>query len=205
MKGLLLKDLYCTIGYLKVFLIIDVAFTLLAAFGSGNLFLLLYPCILAGMVAMTLISYDEKEKWNTYAATLPYSKTQIVSSKYITSLILGIGTDLLIVLSQSISMIIKGTFEISAVLVLFVTFVPLTILSPSLLLPFIFKFGVDKGRIVYYLVLGVFCAVIGMTESMQGKEIALKSGFEVLIFLVSIIMFAVSWLLSIGFYKNKEL
>ena len=54
---------------------------------SDNLFLLFYPIMMAGVVPISLISYDEKSKWNVYAGVFPYSKEELVSVKYIIALL----------------------------------------------------------------------------------------------------------------------
>ena len=64
MKGLLLKDFYLISKYCRAFLFIMAVFIGVSFLGEGNLFFAFYPCIISGMLPMTLIAYDEqKRKW----------------------------------------------------------------------------------------------------------------------------------------------
>ena len=83
MKGLLLKDLYMVVKYCKAYLLIAVVFLAVSLMGSDNLFFIFYPCLLCGMIPVNLLAYDERSRWPQYCGTLPYTKGQIVSGKYL--------------------------------------------------------------------------------------------------------------------------
>lgn len=89
MKGLLLKDFYMTAKYCRSFLLIVVVFLAVSFFGKDNVFFILYPVLISSMIPVTLMSYDEHDKWNVYSLTLPYTRGQLVSAKYLTGLIFG--------------------------------------------------------------------------------------------------------------------
>lgn len=210
MKGLLLKDWYALKSYCRANLLIIVAFAIAGGVMKGNFFFTYYPCICAGVITMSLMAYEEREKWEQYAATLPYTKAQMVSSKYTVSLCLGAFTVLLNIIIQLICMMIFNTYDISRLLSLIITFVPFALLPASFLLPFIFKFGVNKGRIAYYIVLAVFCGAvgvmvsidtIGLTDTVSTPSFS-SSG---ILLIISLIVYALSWGLSIFFYKNREI
>lgn len=59
MKGLLLKDFYMARKYCRAYVVIAVVFSLLAVWGNTS-FLLAYPVLLASVIPVNLISYDEK-------------------------------------------------------------------------------------------------------------------------------------------------
>ena len=102
MKGLLLKDLYMMRKYCRSYLVIVGVFTIMAVVlpfvEDGNrstLFLSAYPVLLAGILPVTLISYEEKSKWNQYVGIFPYTKREQVSVKYLDMLaVLSIGLSL---------------------------------------------------------------------------------------------------------------
>ena len=86
MKGLLLKDFYMARKYCRAYVVIAVVFSLLAVWGNTS-FLLAYPVLLASVIPVNLISYDEKSKWSSFSGVFPYSKQQLVSVKYLMALI----------------------------------------------------------------------------------------------------------------------
>ena len=83
MKGLLLKDWYMMKKYCRYYLFVSIGFIILSMMSSGNMFFIFYPCLLAGMIPVNLLGYDERSRWTEYVGTLPYTKTQIVSAKYL--------------------------------------------------------------------------------------------------------------------------
>lgn len=204
MKGLLLKDTYMTVRLCRMFLLLDVVFLGVWMFGNGDLFFLTYPCLLTTMVPMTLISYDEREKWDVFAATLPYSRAQIVSCKYLIGLCLSV----LILAVAAVGQIFRrtpgGTAE-------FLTMLPVLLsaclLAPAVLYPFVFRFGAEKGRVVYYVVIAVVC---GGSMVLQNMEVAsllgsLSVGSLPAGVLIAAAVYAGSWLLSIRLYAKREL
>ena len=201
MGGLLLKDIYQMIRYCKIFLVIAALFTVLAFSGNGNLFFLLFLGIIGGMLPMNLLAYDERDNWDIYANTLPYSRAQIVSVKYLIGLIIGAG---LIILAAVLS-VIMSDFRglIWDLLLLLLT---LNLLVTALVLPLTFKFGVAKGRIFYYVLLGICFAVsFALAELKKSMYIAFSVDFTMSnMVIVVIAIYLLSWLLSVQFYKKRQ-
>ncbi len=204
MNGLILKDLYCLWSYMRAFFLLDLVMILVARFSHGNTFLLFYPCILSGMLSMTLISYEEKEKWNEYAMTLPFSKSQLVSSKYILSLLMSLATVAVICLTQLTR--VNGA---SSTLGMLYTLLPLSLLPAAILLPFIYKFGSEKGRLTYYMVLGGVCGLLALASNMQAVSgndpfvLIQDPAIGAALLGICAAAFALSWYLSIRFYKKR--
>ena len=64
MKGLLLKDFYMAMKYCRAYVVIAVVFSLFSIWGNTS-FLIAYPILLASVIPVNLISYDEKSKWSS--------------------------------------------------------------------------------------------------------------------------------------------
>lgn len=211
MKGLLLKDFYMTIKYCKFLLLIIASLIVVSVFDSSMAFWVLFPIVLASTFPVTIISYDERCGWMSYSDTLPCTRTQVVSSKYILSIIAVTITCFLIAIVQAFLGLKNGTFEIMEYVPLMVSVFSLGLISPALMMPVIFKFGVEKGRIMYYLIIALlvslgmaFSIIFSTPENSNGINQFLTYGY-IVVFLMTIIIFAVSWLLSIKIYKNREL
>ncbi len=206
MKGLLLKDFYTVWTDLKAFLLLNGILIIAARFSETTSFMLYYPCILSGMIAMTLVSYDESAKWHIYALTLPYTRAQLVSSKYLVGLSIGGGTVVSTCLVQLTRAI--GSSELPGILF---TMLPMTLLPTALLLPFIYKLGSEKGRMAYYMVLGGFCGIASLlssTNSLTGNgsiSLVQDAGIGIPVVLLSVLAYAVSWRLSIRFFQKRDL
>ena len=208
MKGLLLKDWYMMKKYCRYYLFVSIGFIILSMISSGNMFFVFYPCLLCGMIPVNLLGYDERSRWTEYVGTLPYTKTQIVSAKYLIGLFTQIAMLTLICIAQGVKMGIEGAFVLKEFLVLMMLLLVMASVASSLTLPFVFKYGVEKGRGAYYVMIGVVCAgsIIATTifkEGMQ-NEIHLNSVLPIAC-LVGIGIYMLSWYLSVVFYKKKEM
>lgn len=210
MKGLLLKDIYMAVKYCRVYFLITVVFA--AAFvWSDNFFLAVYPVFLVGTLSVNLLSYDEKSKWSSYVGAFPYTRTQLVSVKYIITL-LALGVSVLLMgLGFAVHMLVAGNFRLSELLTFFGLLLSMGLASPALMLPIIFRFGVEKGRIAYYGVLVFFCAavgaigVFGTNADVLDFSVVQSAGVLLAAALIGAILFAGSWLLSVRIYTKREL
>lgn len=207
MKGLLLKDYYMIKKYCRFYIFILIIFFVIASFVESNPFFILYPTLIAGLIPVTLIAYDEREKWDIYCTTLPYNKKQIVSEKYLIGFLLEFLVTIISSVIQGIKMISLGTFIWNDFLSLSGTIFVVGLIGPSILLPFIFKFGAEKGRIAYYIIVGFIFTFITM---ISGKGFELLNNLKPNIYLIIVIitsfsLYFLSWLISIKFYKNREI
>lgn len=205
MKGLLLKDIYVMSKYCKVFGFIILLFLALSLFSEPEMFYVMYPAIIASVIPVSMISVDEKCKWDVYCDTLPYSRKQMVSSKYLLSLCM---TATVLILSACAQMIhvVRGNWNTESYVMCLAFLLVIGLVGPAVLLPFIFKMGAEKGRVVYLAVIAGLAACgsgIALGEEIQGKinVIWLLPGCCI----VSILLFAVSWMASIKFYEKREL
>ena len=206
MKGLLLKDFYMSKAYCKSYLLIIVAF-LAASFIGGNLFFIYYPCLLGGMVPVTLLAYDERSRFIRYCSTLPVSRAQFVSEKYLIGLLSQLAVILLTGVAHGIRMRVNGTFAAGEFAVLLLSMLLVSMLGASIPLPFIFRYGVEKGRISYYVMVGFVCAAgFLLSGRFQGKPADMHSSliFAVLS-LLGIGVYIFSQYLSAAFFKKREL
>ena len=210
MKGLLLKDLYMAARYCRFYVAISLVFSVASIWGN-NIFFMIYPILMTTVIPVNLISYDEKSKWNIYAGTFPYSRGELVSIKYVMTLIfLGIGV-LMIVAAQAVKMIIYGAPD-WRLLGLFTACLPVVGLTgPCIMLPAIFKFGVEKGRGIFYGVIIVVCALYGAVGAIGADSdimaFLLTGGIWIVpAFLAAgLLLLWGSWRLSIKFYEKREL
>lgn len=200
MKGLLLKDLYLAGKHCRSYVLLVIVFLAVAMVGEDNVFFLFYPCILAGMLPVTLLSYDERSGWDKYCGTLPYTRAQIVSAKYI----FGLAVQVIVLAVSSLCLAASGRFSGEILVVL----VALGCVGGAISLPVMFRYGVEKGRIAYYIMVGVVCGGSGFATAIfeeLGAETAFGTAAELSILLVSIGLLALSWYLSVRFYEKREI
>ena len=143
-----------------------------------------------------------------YSAALPYTKKQIVSAKYLIGLLAQLALLVVIGTVQGVRMSRSGAFVSGDFVSLMLLMLALSMLTSSISLPFVFKWGVEKGRIAYYVMIGFVCGA-GVLFSQMFKEPIqndLPSGLVFAGVTVSgIAVYAISWYLSAVFYKQREL
>ena len=200
MKGLLLKDWYLTIKYARTFIIVTTVFQIAAAFGVMTDFFRIYPTILFSLLPVTIYSYDDREKWNIYTQTMPVSRAQYVTGKYLYGLIcLGANLALSALLYR-----IGGQHDFMDTLL---TASVTGLLASALMMPLLFHFGAEKGRVFYLVLIGILfggAAVLSGSENMP-KEIPLPALARWAVCLCIVGVYALSWRISIALYQNREL
>lgn len=204
MKGLLLKDFYVAKKNLRTFLIMILAFSLgsLAAKDSGNFFLC-YGIVLMPGITMSLISYDERYHWDVYAGTMPLSRQQMVTEKYLLHLgMVLVWLPVLLLLQHFQSVPAFG----GSPLTLLVAGLNLGLLLPGILLPIIFAVGTEKGRAGYYVVL-----FGGMILATVSEELTSLTGYvpeavsSVFLVLLPAAVYGLSWRVAIRLYEKRSL
>ena len=205
MIGLLRKDLYMMWAYCRTFLLMMLIFVLVGTQQSENAFFVIFPMIIGMMLPVSLISFDERFHWNRVCDALPCSRALAVSAKYLLTLLVVLTIFALILLAQGIRL--AGLGKLAELGRLVPLLLPLGLLGPALLMPVIFALGVEKGRLAYFVLVGIVTA-IGVTFGMSEGAEPLKVEAEVpgvAAVLVSAVLYAGSWLLSIAVYRRREL
>ena len=207
MKGLLLKDFYLSWRYCRAFLVIVAVFLAVSFTGDDNIFFLIYPIMIASVIPMTLVSYDEHDKWTAYSGTLPYTRAQLVSTKYLVGMCFGSVAFLISMAATTVRMMLGGGFVLEQLAVVGTALLVLGCLGPALILPYVFKYGAEKGRIAFYITVGVFSGVAAVLAGMGFQIQTVARGLWPLAVVagVSILLYALSWWLSIRFYQKREL
>ncbi len=198
MKALLLKDLYVLYKQMRYLLLVLILFCILPTF-SATAFSLLFMI----MLPVTTISYDEHSKWNQLAKMMPYTTRQLVFSKYLLGY-LGAGIIFLIsLISQLVIHFSDPTAIFADYLFTLILLLCVGLILLSVNLPLIFRFGPEKGRIIYILT----CALIGgMTAAVPENPLSNLdlAPFAGVLVLLAIAFNWVSFSLSMKFYITEK-
>ena len=216
MKGLIIKDLCVLKNQMKTLLLVLAFFIIFSIINEDATFILFLVPFYMIMILITTFNYDEFNKWDSYCNSLPLSRKEIVKSKYILfnatsliALILGILASFIIP-----SFIENTTFESLFASIIGVAFGICLVIS--LLIPFYYKFGSSKGRIMLFLCIVILALLIGAITSLDifnNKELMniinslnnLNLGmFTLLLIILTVIIMFISYYISVRIYKNKE-
>lgn len=206
MKGLLLKDFYMMIKYCRSYVFMTVLFLAMSLYEQLPFFLF-YPCVFCGMIPSTLLAYDERNRWLQYSGTLPYTKGQIVSGKYLIGLMMQAAMLILTGIVHGVAMRLRGAFSLSEFATIMMMIPVMSMIPSAISMPFMFKYGVEKGRLSYYFMIGVSCAMCVMGAKLLDGGVQMNLQMSVLLPILCVVVagiYALSWYLAIVFFNKRE-
>lgn len=203
MKALLYKDFLVAKKYLKMLFVMDLLFVTVSIFGSSETpFLTIFPLVMCAPTVTSLLSYDERFRFDRSCDMLPVSRKTQVDEKYL----LALGYVAVIFLLCALGVFRR--FPAGGERTLLLTAMLAGGLLPvSLLLPVMFRLGTEKGRIFYYV---IYIASLALTYGASGVDVTGVQaqpgpGLFWGTLLVLLALFALSRFLSVRFYRNREL
>lgn len=213
MKGLILKDLLNLRKNLKTIIIMCLFYTLL--------FSTLNPTFLSGMITilfamqiLTTFSYDDYSKWNMYALSLPITKKQLVLSKYILGISFIIFGGVFSFILTSLLSLFKGSFILGDLVASIIGSTGIMILMILILLPLIFKYRVERSRIMLLAIFAIptvliliISKVLALTGIPFPSEEQLNALLPVICIIATLILIAgsyVSYMTSVKIVTKKE-
>ena len=158
MKGLLYKDWKMLWKQGKMYLLIILIFTLVPQFTRMG-FAMAYAAILP----YSIIAYDEQSKWLRLAIMMPYTDGQLVLSKYVLSWLGMLLVMVLSAISRTADYFIHGQTVLIQEYQEVLIFTAASSLFSAVVLPLVFRFGVERGRLMFIPVIigGVIGVVVG--------------------------------------------
>ncbi|HIS99832.1 MAG TPA: ABC-2 transporter permease [Candidatus Faecaligallichristensenella faecipullorum] len=153
MKGLLLKDYYLIRSVLFILLVVFVVIGAGMSFLTSTWVLTVIATVMLGMISATTVNIDKSSGWRKTAGVLPIGPSAVVDSKYVLYLLLsGVGFLLGTALGSVVSLV-KGQWDLNAMLLFMGISLAMALLAGSVALPCAFLFSEEKstlGLIVTY-------------------------------------------------------
>lgn len=220
--GLIKKDLLNLSSY-KTSLLILIIFCAIAIGSTDTItFVPIIVCAITGMIALSTFNYDETSQADKYILSLPVTRQDIVLSKFIlaiSSTIIGalLGFLFTIFLVNILNIIRPDsliTLDYNNLLTTTIGAMFGISLIQSIQIPSIYKWGAEKGRIQMFvlifvlvvLILGISYLVMNSNFNINLEDIENfmnKFGIITLI-LAMIIMYYISFKLSLKIFKHKD-
>lgn len=202
MKGLIIKDLINLKKQVKVFGFLIAFYVFLAIAMENTAMFGGIITILFAILPITALSYDERARWDKYALTMPISRQDLVIGKYLLG---GIFLGMAFLMYLVFGLITRMETPLN-VLLISAALAGVGLMFLSILLPILFKWGVEKGRFLMIGVLAVPTAAI-VVASKLGIALPNEKVLHTIAFLSPIIVLLVlagSIFLSVRVYMNKE-
>ena len=204
MKGLLLKDFYTLVTQARIFLLLVLVFSLMPGYSMAS-----FAVVYAGLIPITALAYDERSKWDSLAAMLPYTPRQIVASKYVLGYICVSGASLLALVLQVAASLVKGQAYATEALIYILLMAGVGVIFLAICLPFMFRYGVEKGRVFFIIIIGVLMSAVALLgENVRAWLQALSGSlwtFLALVLLAALALSLASMRLATRLYARREL
>ena len=216
MKGLLLKDLLILKNQMRNVLMVIIGFVIISIMMKSYFYIAFVVPFYIVMLIISSFSYDELNNSNTYIIALPFSRKEIVKARYLLCLLSIITSFLIGLLLSIIIPVLNEEMEFASTFASTLASIMGVIFIISLLIPFFYKFGVQKGRVMLFIAIMTISLLIGIIISLfenSKLNIALffnqleQINWMILILIsIAIILFIlyISYLISYKIYENKE-
>lgn len=208
MKGLIIKDLLNLKKSLKTMLFLFPAFLLFSISMETPTYLISMITLMLTSVSVSSFTYDDYSKWEKFGRSLPVTKKQIVLSKYLLSVILAIAGLLLSCVYIFIWQVFKPTSGLLEITAIILTMFSVTLFFTGTAMPLIYKFGVEKYRIINFAICGAIFLVFAIVFSVYDASMLSESIVKVIVLclpIFAILFFIVSYNISCRIYSKKDL
>ena len=201
MKGLLLKDFYNVKNLILYYALVAAVFAVVSVVSSNIYFFCGFMIFISVGLVSSTISYDAQDKWDRYALSSGVSRRTAVMSKYVftvvtilCSLALGLILALALGYRQAVDFLPVVAYSFAGVL------------SVGIVLPCFFRFGVEKARVIYMIVIVFTVALmVGGISLFERLNFAAQAPWMlVLLAVLSVAILAISYFVSLRIYRNKE-
>jgi hypothetical protein len=216
MKGLILKDFINLKKNNKIFAGLTVLYWIMALMSEDTNFFSSVLIVLVALLTLSLYSYDDLAKWDSYALTMPISRDNIVQGKYLMMLLLTV----LGVVYSSVFTILVNIYQKKEGLFLgsgsSLIGAAVVIIFYSITIPFITKLGVEKARLIFFAVYLIpFVAIIGFNKLSRQGNLVISGNlvqigrifFEYIYIILPVITLSfliISYIISMKIYRKKE-
>ena len=169
MYALLLKDILALKRTLRIYAAFLVIYCAIGIFSGNSSFFMFFITVLSIMLPINAMTIDKGCHWNAYAACLPIPRSMGVLSKYILAglgILAAIIPCLVFRLVDRYTSLITDTISWSEIALM--TALALTILAFQM--PFLFRFGPDRGRFASMAALLLLCIGLPMIVMQGGMD-----------------------------------
>ncbi|SCJ37908.1 Uncharacterised protein [Anaerotruncus sp. 2789STDY5834896] len=168
MKGLILKDIYIFGSNIKLYIIYFAFFGVFSFFSDASFFYGIVMMMLT-LLSITAASYDDMAHWPRFAVSMPLSRGQIVTARYLFMFIMtGSAAVLLSIFNVVFSFFKTGITLIEGFAVIGATG-SVGLLAGFVILPILYKMGAERARILMILVMMVPYAALMLANALGVK------------------------------------
>ncbi len=208
MYGLIKKDFLMIKQNLKILMFVFIVFIGTSIINESDMTFMLH--FMTVMISISTFSYDNYNKWDAYAITLPNGRKNVVRAKYISTLAFIIMSFIISFISLLIMQKCVDNINLDIALVELVGCLFAVFLIMSIMFPIMYKYGIEKGRIVLFLlsfgVTGIAVLIFKNIHINISSNVIdfLNNYYKILIPIITGLLIFASYNISDRIYSKKE-
>lgn len=196
MKGLLMKDLLNLRQTGRVWALLLVVFLVIGFVQQSPAYVGSMLMVMLLLLPVNAMAYDENARWDAYALTMPITRRDLALSKYLLTLLGAAGAALV---SVACGLLMSaGLREVLATVGLLLA---AGLCMVSVLLPLLFRFGVQKGRMLMIVIVLLPLALAAAFPDAVAGAVPVSTGW---LPLAALPLFGLSAALSVRICGQKE-
>ena len=217
MTGLILKDLLILRKSLRSYLVMLLIYAGIAFTGVWTADIVgVLMIVMVAILPMNVFAYDKQCQWDTYGLSLPVGRTKTVAARYLCVLLICLASAALTAVF-GVALWAAGRVEEPVEFLVTCSVMGLmSVLVNAIMLPFLYKFGPERARMMFYGIMGgivlvvvLFLFPLGGLEWLKSLELAEPTLGQIAILpaiaaAAGTALLALSFLLSRHFYGNQD-
>ena len=166
--------------------------------------------LLSIMMPISSMSYDEAGQWYRYAFSLPIPRRTLVLSKYVLGFLVSLGGLVVSAIGNIIILALTNGENALESWLTIIGFLELGVIFLSIIIPILFKYGVEKGRlfiVVIAVIPSLLVALLGSTLKTSGTLMPSAELLQAILYsspLFTLATFLISFRISVGICRKKE-
>lgn len=166
--------------------------------------------LLSIMMPISSMSYDEAGQWYRYAFSLPIPRRTLVLSKYVLGFLVSLGGLVVSAIGSIIILALTNGENALESWLTIIGFLELGVIFLSIIIPILFKYGVEKGRlfiVVIAVIPSLLVALLGSTLKTSGTLMPSAELLQAILYsspLFTLAIFLISFRISVGICRKKE-
>ena len=166
--------------------------------------------LLSIMMPISSMSYDEAGQWYRYAFSLPIPRRTLVLSKYVLGFLVSLGGLVVSAIGNIIILALTNGENALESWLTIIGFLELGVIFLSIIIPILFKYGVEKGRlfiVVIAVIPSLLVALLGSTLKTSGTLMPSAELLQAILYsspLFTLAIFLISFRISVRICRKKE-
>ncbi|MEL1134738.1 ABC-2 transporter permease [Desulfitobacterium sp. THU1] len=206
MKGLIIKDVFALRQQGKILLGLLAFYAFYSIMFENISMLAAMIVLLCVMLPLTTMAYDEKSKWEKYALSMPIERKTIVQSKYLFAIVAELIGVVIVGILSGLIVLFTDEMKIMEMLIMTLVIGGVGLVFLAIILPILFKFGVEKARFIMLIVVFIPTMLVMMIPHLDivppSIQIVKLFGYLSPLIILGLLMFSIK--MSIAIYNRKE-